>query len=714
MINKQKENLTGILQKTIYYNNENGYFVGSILHGKGSNVVVGYLPAPREGEEYHFVGSWKSHTKYGNQFQFDDWQTKLPSTETGIEEYLASGLIKGIGPSLAVRIVKHFGNSTLHVLNNHPERLLEVEGIGQKKFAAIQVALTSLKEMQEVMVYLKSLGISTHHAIKLYKTYGNHVSAILQNNPYQVIDDVVGFGFKTADEIASKLGVTKESVFRLTAGLRYVLDDACRNGGHCFLPRETLSDRAAQLLIVDEAKVERALDVAIDQQYIISENSSVFPLKLHFAETSAAKCLEKLLRKNVHPFSEKKLSAALKKIEEHRNIEFAEKQREAILDSVKNPVTILTGGPGTGKTLCVNGIIELADILDFSYMLCAPTGRAAKRLSEVSQREAKTIHRLLEFDPMQGTFRRDEENPLDCRLLIVDEVSMVDIQLFDALLRAINPESQLVLVGDVDQLPSVGSGQVLRDLIESKKIPTVRLNIIFRQTSGSSIITNSHRINNGEYPELTAEFQLMEENDQEKIRQTIVHLCSTILPQNNRLNPFTDIQVLSPMNNGICGVKELNKQLQHVLNGNSRVCWQGNERKFLIGDKVMQIRNNYDKDVYNGDIGRVCDVDKLDGKLIVDFDGKIVDYNFDSLDEIVLAYATTIHKSQGNEFKSVIIPLTLSHFIMLQRNLIYTAVSRAKERLIFVGQPKALAIGLRNANVLERNTMLKKRIQELI
>ncbi|MBW7888897.1 MAG: ATP-dependent RecD-like DNA helicase [Bacteroidetes bacterium] len=708
------EQLHGSLQKIIYYNNENGYLIGSVLNGKGSSTVVGYLHAPHEGDEFLFNGVWVNHAKYGRQFKFSSYETKLPTSLAGIEHYLSSGLIKGIGPAFAERIVHRFGTSTLDILSHHPERLLEIDGIGQKKYTAILSALESLKEMQEVMVYLKSLNIATYQAVKLYKTYEKHTAAVLKENPYQIIDDVAGIGFQTADEIAKKVGVSHDSLYRLSSGVRYILDDACRSGGHCFLPAEELIRRAAELLTVDETKIESALNNAVAQGFLVEESNNIFPLKLFEAEDSSVRKIELLTRKHANPFTQEKLLNELKKIERFHDLEFDPKQREAILHAVTHSITILTGGPGTGKTLCVNGIIELADLLGLSYLLCAPTGRAAKRLAEVSKREAKTIHRLLEYDPMQNTFRRGEDSPLECNIIIVDEVSMVDIQLFEALLNAVSPESQLVLVGDVDQLPSVGPGQVLRDLIESKRIPTIRLATIFRQMHGSSIITNSHRINHGDAPEFTEEFQFIDADTPEKIREVIVQQCSTILPQNEQYNPFSDIQVLSPRNDGIGGVKDLNKELQHILNGTSRICWQGNERKFIMGDKVMQIRNNYDKDIFNGDIGRVAGVEKEAGKLIVDFYGKFVEYSFDQMDELVLAYATTIHKSQGNEFKAVIIPMTMSHYIMLQRNLLYTAVTRAKERLIIVGQKKALAVALNNIDVRERNTLLKKRLQKIL
>lgn len=710
----KQSTLQCVLERIIYYNNQNGYCIAVFHSGKETFTAVGYLPHPHEGDEYSLTGEWTNHQKYGKQFAFESFEVHLPTTMFGVEQFLASGLIKGIGPSLAAKIIDKFGSHTIDILNNDPARLMEVEGIGRKKFAGIHSALMSLKDMQETLMFLKSHAIGTSHAIRLYKTYGTSVVGILKNNPYQIIDDVYGIGFQTADDIAKKMGVEQESIYRLIAGVRYVLDEACRAGGHCFLPREHTLQRAASLLMVDEAKIERALAEGIRQGYIIEQNDNLFPLQLHTAETTSAQKIVQLMKKGARDLSKEKLFSAITLIERHRKVEFDDKQRDAILHAVLHPVTIITGGPGTGKTLCVNGIIELADQLKMKYVLCAPTGRAAKRLSDVSEREAKTIHRLLEFDPLNGRFRRDEENMLECDLVIVDEVSMIDIQLFEALLAAINSLSQVILVGDVDQLPSVGPGQVLRDLIDSKKIFTVRLNTIFRQSEKSSIIINSHRINHGEAPEFADDFQFINEDSPEAIKSSIVGLCSTIIPQNFQYDVFSDVQVLSPMNNTPCGVRELNKELQRVLNGHSRVCWQGSERKFLMNDKVMQIRNNYDKDVYNGDVGRIIGADKEEGIIVVNFYGRRVEYTFEEAEELVLAYATTIHKSQGNEFKAVIVPITMSHYIMLQRNLLYTAVTRAKELLILVGQKKALGMAIRNVDVRLRNTSLRNRLQELL
>lgn len=708
------ETIRAILDRVIYYNNENAYLIASFDGGGKNFTAVGYLHDPKDGEEYSLSGSWTTHTKYGKQFTINSYETHLPSSEVGIEQYLSSGLIKGIGPSLAERIVDMFGKNTLDVLNHHPEQLMKVEGIGRKKYAAIAGALAGMKEMQDTLVFLKSHGITTGIAIRLYKTYGKIVAEILKTNPYQIIDDVVGIGFQTADTIAKKMGVQEESIYRLTAGVRFVLDDACKAGGHCFLPKEELAERSAVLLNVDEAKVERAVHSAIETGYLIGEGDVVSPLKLFEAESYSAKKLSQLLHKGERPLDKKKLYAALDHIEYRHQIALAEKQRLAVVSAVLNPITILTGGPGTGKTLSVNGMIELADELGMHYVLCAPTGRAAKRLSEVSEREAKTIHRLLEFDPNSGLFRRNDNDPIEADIVIVDEVSMVDTQLFASLLAALKPEAQLVLVGDVDQLPSVGPGQVLRDLIDSKSLSTIRLDTIFRQAERSSIISNSHKINHGGEPEFADDFQFIDAETPEQIQNHIIGLCSTVLPQNYQYDPFMDIQVLSPMNNTPSGVKELNKKLQQVLNGRSSMCWQGNERKFLQSDKVMQIRNNYEKEVYNGDIGKVIGIDKEEGKLYVNFYGKDVEYSFNDLDELVLSYATTIHKSQGNEFKAVVIPLSMSHFIMLQRNLIYTAITRAKERIFLVGQRKALAVAINNANTRQRNTQMMKRLQSLI
>ncbi|MGA7162229.1 MAG: ATP-dependent RecD-like DNA helicase [Bacteroidota bacterium] len=710
---RQQLTLRGTLHKIIFTNNENGYLIGALKTADGTVSIVGYMMEPREGDEYSISGSWTTHPKYGKQFQFENYEVKEPTTLHGVEEYLSSGLIYGVGPALASRIVKKFGAKTLDVLNKTPERLLEVEGVGRKKLDKIIESASALREMQDVMTYLKSYSVSTSQAIRIFKAYGKGAIGVVKNNPYQLIQDVQGIGFQIADSIAQRVGVQPESIYRIEAGIRFVLNDACRAAGHCFLPREELARRSAELLMVDETKVERAVDESIRNGFLAAENDRLFPYLLHQAEKESAEKIGQLLRKGSKPFSESKLLASLSHIEKRHGIEFDAKQRDAILHSIQKPITILTGGPGTGKTLCVNGIIELADELGVNYLLCAPTGRAAKRLSELSSREAKTIHRLLEYEPQSGMFRRDADSPLECDMLIVDEVSMVDIELCAALLAAVKPEAQLVLVGDVDQLPSVGPGQVLRDLIEAKIIGTVRLDTIFRQSEESTIIANSHRVNAGEMPVFSPDFKFLDETSGEHMQETIVRLSSTILPQNYQYDPFDDIQVLSPMHNGAAGVRDLNKELQAALNGHSKVCWQGSERKFLMGDKVMQTKNNYDKDVFNGDIGRISGVERNDGILIVNFYGKKIEYTFEQLDELTLAYAMTIHKSQGNEFKAVIVPVSMAHYIMLQRNLVYTAVTRARELLILVGEMKALAIAVRNDEVRERNTMLRQRLEQL-
>ncbi len=710
---RQQLSLRGTLHKIIYTNNENGYLIGALKTSEGTVSIVGYMMEPREGDDYAITGAWTTHPKYGRQFQFESYEVKEPTTLHGVEEYLASGLIHGVGPALASRIVKKFGIKTLDILNNNPERLMEVEGVGKKKLDKIVESASSLREMQDVMTYLKLYNVSTSQAIRIFKVYGKGAAGVVKNNPVPAHPGCAGH--RLSDRRLHRPARRRSAREHVPAGSRHpVRPQRCLPRGRALLSperrtRPPVGGTSCRRRNEDRPRHRR------ERPQRISRRGGRHPFPVSPSPGGIGGGGQG------RPASPQRLKAVFRTeaprvalaYRERHGIEFDAKQRNAILHSIKKPITILTGGPGTGKTLCVNGIIELADELGVNYLLCAPTGRAAKRLSELSSREAKTIHRLLEYEPQSGMFRRGADTPLDCDMLIVDEVSMVDIELFAALLDAVKPEAQLVLVGDVDQLPSVGPGQVLRDLIEAKIIGTVRLDTIFRQSEESTIIANSHRIDAGEMPVFSPDFKLLEETSAENMQETIVRLCSTILPQNYQYDQFDDVQVLSPMHNGAAGVRELNRELQRALNGNSKLCWQGSERKFLMGDKVMQTKNNYDKDVFNGDLGRIAGVDKDDGILFVEFYGKKVEYTFEQLDELTLAYAMTIHKSQGNEFKAVIVPVSTSHYIMLQRNLIYTAVTRARELLILVGEMKALAIAVRNDEVRERNTLLRKRLQQI-
>lgn len=708
------EKIEGKIVRIIYFNNENNYSILSIeTKNLEKQTVVGYLVHPREGETYKFFGEWKTHNKFGKQFQFNSFEHIVPTSSEAIEQYLSTGIIHGIGPALAGRIVKKFGDETLNIINETPEELLEVEGIGEKKLTHIKKDLSNVKQMQGVFLFLSSHNISISLASKIYRTYGASSIEIVKNNPYQLITDVFGIGFKTSDEIAKNLGFAEDSQERIFAGLNAVLEDASRQAGHLFLEKEELLRRSTELLNIDEVKVEFAFKFATDELRLITENDKVYLPILFNAEENISSNIGRLLQKPKISFEVKKLEFYLKNFEVNRKIEFDKKQHEAIVSAISNPITIITGGPGTGKTLCINGIIELAELLGLNFALCAPTGRAAKRMTELTGREAKTIHRLLEYNPRENFFKRNSSEPLKVRILIVDEMSMVDAQLFSSLLDAVTNETQLILVGDVDQLPSVGPGEVLKDLINSQKIPTIKFSEIFRQSSKSSIILNSHKINHGDAPEFAKDFIFIEEEN-ENVQNKIIQLAATILPMNFKFKPIDDIQILSPMHNGATGVRELNKALQKNLNGHQKILWRGKERNFHFGDKVMQVRNNYEKEIFNGDIGYVCDASIEDGILGIDYYGKRIEYTFDELDEITLAYAMTIHKSQGNEFPAVILPITMSHYIMLQRNLLYTAVSRAKQVVAIVGNKKALAIAIRTIETRHRNSTLIDRLKALL
>ena len=685
-------------------------------------TVVGNLFAVHPGETLKLTGKWVHSRKFGRQFRAVSCLPVLPATLTGIEKYLGSGLIKGIGPVMARRLTQKFGLRTLEVIENEPQRLLEVEGIGPVRVEKIKKAWAGQKEIKDVILFLQSHGVSTAYAVKIYKAYGNNAVTLLRENPYRLAMDISGIGFKTADKIAKNLGVPPDSPLRTQAGILFLLWEAAEEG-HVFLPREELVERAAQVLEVDAGLVQGALDELGKDDRVVVEvfngqeegAAGVYLKPLWVAEEKIAERLFRLSRAAAsRPAVDPEKAVAW--VQDVNALTLAEKQKEALKKALTEKVLVITGGPGTGKTTLVKSILKIMEAKKQKVVLASPTGRAAKRLSEVTGREAKTIHRLLEYRPLEGRFARNEENPLDADLVIVDETSMVDVLLMNHLLKAVPLSATLILVGDADQLPSVGPGNVLKDIIASGAVATVALTEIFRQAGRSMIVVNAHRVNRGEFPVLKKEkgldFYFIEKKEPEEAVQEIKELMARKIPATFGFRPVEDIQVLSPLRKGAAGVERLNQELQALLNPRGREVGRAG-RIFRVNDKVMQIRNNYEKDVYNGDIGRIVQVDAEEQEIWVQFEDRRVSYDYADLDELVLAYAISVHKSQGSEYPAVVLSLLNQHYVMLQRNLLYTAITRAKKLLVIVGDKKALAMAVKNARPQRRYTGLQRRLKEI-
>lgn len=721
--------LVGQIERIVFTNEENGYTIAAVKV-KGQldlATVVGTILAPTPGEVLEMTGEWVTHPSFGRQFKITQYKSKIPASVNGIKKYLGSGLIRGLGPVMAGRIVKKFKEKTLVVIDDDIERLSEIEGIGPKRIAMIAQAWGDQKDIREVMIFLQSHGVSSGYATKIFKHYGHRSISLLQKNPYRLATDIFGIGFVTADHIAEKLGFPKHSPERIDAGLLYILNQMA-DGGHVYYPKDLLIARCCDTLGVPGAAVEKAIADAASAQKIKIEDpgsfsgsnrmgsKAVYLVQNHFYEDRAAHRLHLLLHqpKTIRPVDG---DAALKWVQGKLSIELAEKQRQAIRCALDNKLMVITGGPGTGKTTIVNAILKIFQKLRVKVLLAAPTGRSAKRLSETAGHRAVTIHRLLEFSFQKGGFQRNVENPLACDLMIVDEASMVDNALLYHLVQAIPGGATFILVGDVDQLPSVGAGNVLGDIIQSGAVPVVELNEIFRQAQNSRIITNAHRINAGEFPMIddqgdSTDFYFIEKNEPEDVIGLITRLVRENIPKRFGFHPLRDIQVLTPMHKGIIGAANLNHVLQQALNPGQTAVARG-DRELRINDKVMQIRNNYDKDVYNGDIGWIEAIHPQERELIVNYDGRAVAYDYADLDEIVLAYAVSVHKSQGSEFPAVVIPVMTQHYILLQRNLIYTALTRGRRLVVMVGTKKALSIGIRNNKTQQRYTRLAKRLQSM-
>ncbi len=679
-------------------------------------TVVGMMPDTHVGSVLTLGGQWKIDSRYGRQFQVASFEETLPATVYGMEKYLGSGLIKGIGPKYAKLIVRQFGENTLEIIENEPDRLLEVPGIGQRRVESIKKGWTEQKEIKDIMLFLQGHDVSTAHATRIYKQYGAESIRVVTENPYRLADDIWGIGFKTADTIAAKLGFGKEQFARLRSGLIYTLNRLAEEG-HCYALRNQLTETGEKLLEVEENLLTMTLDEMVRTKDVLttplpdSGETAIYLPPFFYAEVG----VENQLRRIAAARGENREMQEMPEI--YADIEYDEVQRQAIRTAQSSRIMVLTGGPGTGKSTTTLGIIRA--FRGSRILLAAPTGRAAKRLSEVTGMEAKTIHRLLEFKPPEG-YKRNGENPLEGDVLIVDECSMVDVILMYSLLRAVPDGMRLILVGDVDQLPSVGAGNVLRDIIASGVFPVVTLTKIFRQAASSRIITNAHRINRGEYPDLSngrnTDFFFQSMEDPEKAAGLIVELVRNRLPGFYHTAP-QGIQVLTPMQRGAVGAANLNQLLQDAVNpavtdarGNTTPELHRGGYAFRPGDKVMQIRNNYDKEVFNGDIGVIESLDAAEKTLSIRFDDRSVAYEAGELDEIVLAYATTVHKAQGAEYPIVVMPVMMTHFTMLQRNLLYTGVTRAKKALVLVGQKKAVAYCVRNVTVTRRNTLLAERL----
>lgn len=703
-----------VVEHITYQNQENGWSVMKVKVKGYDNLVTltGSLLDVPVGSVLLVDGDWRVDPKYGQQFVAQSWTEVMPATLYGIEKYLGSGLVKGIGPAYAKAIVSRFGLETINIIENDIERLLEVPRLGKKRMEKIRESWEKQKDIKEVMVFLQGHGVSTAFAAKIYRKYEKESIAKVKDNPYQLADDIWGIGFKTADGIASKMGYEKNDHRRCRSGILYTLNELAEEG-HVYAEPKQLVEAAVKLLEAEELPVRQALATMMEAKDVIADNDVIYLPPFYYAENGSVKRLQSLLSDNSLFNSDVAAEPEAEYGSKNGGIVYDEVQQAAIQKALDSKVMVLTGGPGTGKTTTTQGIIAAFKARQMSILLAAPTGRAAKRMTEATGMEAKTIHRLLEYNPMDG-YKRNEENPLEGDALIVDECSMIDILLFYNLMKAIPSNMRLILVGDIDQLPSVGAGNVLRDIIDSRQIPVVRLTRIFRQAQSSRIVMNAHSINAGQFPNikngLDTDFFFINQEDADEMVKLIIGLVRDRLPKKYGYPP-KEIQVLTPMQRGTVGAGNLNIELQNALNPTGLSLARGGYT-FRQGDKVMQIRNNYDKNVFNGDIGYITAVDTNERTLTVTFDNRLVEYDITELDEIVLAYAITIHKSQGSEFPVVVMPVTMKHFVMLQRNLIYTGITRAKKICVLVGTTKALAYAIRNQTVSKRNTKLKERLNE--
>jgi len=713
------EFLEGTIEQILFYNPENGYTVFKFsIEEREQAIVVGSFPPMSPGERLKVNGRWEDNPKFGPQFKADGFVPVLPSGAKGIEKFLSCGLIKGIGPVLAKRIVKKFGEQTLEILSRNPDRMKDVEGVGAVKLKEIKKSWAEHEDIRDLIIFLQEHNVSTSLATKIYRHYGQKSYQILKTNPYQLCLEIWGIGFKTADQIAIKLGMDPLSPERIKAFILYLLEKD-NDQGHIFSFAGNLETRCREELDVGQEKFRPALEELKKKKLVVGESladgEAIYLPFFYQAQEVVVRSIHKLARA---PFLSPAfdIDQVIGDVEKGLRLEFSAQQKRAIRESFQKKILIITGGPGTGKTTIIKAVTAVFDKWGSKVLLAAPTGRAAKRLAETTGKEAKTIHRTLEFNPKLGIFRRNEKHPLAGDAIIIDEFSMVDLALMYSLIKAIPPSMRLIIVGDKDQLPALGPGTLLRDLIESQQVSVVRLDEIFRQERDSLIVTNAHRINQGQtilYPardDKNSDFYFIHQEDEQKVFQTILKLCSFGIPQKLALNPLSpQIQVISPMYKGFVGVDRLNAELQRKLNPSQEGLKIGT-REIRVHDKVMQIRNNYEKDVFNGDIGSVVHIDRSRYRLIVHFDGRPVIYDKDEIEDITLAYAVSVHKSQGSEYQAVVMPLLTQHFIMLQRNLFYTALTRAKKLSIIIGSYKALYIAIKNDKPVNRNSLLREKL----
>ncbi len=746
MLDLESVTLKGVVKKIIYRNAENDFIVAQLLCEDNNTVtLVGNSFNLNQGEKVIVTGKWKENKKYGLQLEIENLDVFLPTTKEGIEKFLGSGLIKGIGPITAKKIVEKFGLKSLDIIDKTPDRLTEIEGLAAKKLEIIKNEWAKQQYIREIIIFMQSCGISNTFAIKIFNTYGNNSIKILKTNPYKLIEDVIGIGFKTADSIAEKLGIAKESDFRIRAGIIYLLNEITESG-HCYYPLEELINLAVNLLQVENSIILKAInDLIILNKIYVDENkekvylkniyeyekivakklleiknSKKIPIIDNFIGKNSAECKNNIntnnnntnnTNNNFKEIHSEEITRQVQEIADKNNIELDENQLEAVKSAVNENVFIITGSPGTGKSTILKIIIDFFKKHQKSVLLAAPTGRAAKRLSEATGYDAKTIHRLLKYQPKINKFQVNENNKLNADLIVLDEASMIDIRLFKSLISAISENTRIIIVGDADQLPAVGPGNVLADIINSQSFKVIKLKKIYRQEGQSKIIYNAHRIRDGLFPSIKnsefKDFYFIEETNPELVIKTIVDMITNRIPNNFNLDPLKDIQVIVPTNKGVVGSNNLNLKIQEQINKSDVFIMRGNTC-FKLNDRVIQLKNNYDKEVFNGDIGFIKNIDFEMKELTIDFDERLICYDFFDTDQLNLSYAISIHKSQGSEFRCVIIPILTSHYMLLQRNLLYTAITRAKEIAVLIGSKKAIGIAVNKNIVEERFTTLKE------